>query len=555
MSAANDTDGASRRSGAEPDASAGRASARRLPRAFAWLLLGALVLRLALVLAPPEDLFEKGAPNQEEILRGIAAVELIDGPVAPLFDYQVNHFWGGSLVTSFLAVPVFLVFGAKLWALRLVGIGFALASVYFAFVLLDRFASRRAAWIGASLLAFAPPGYAYLTCMVFGTHLESNALALWLAWTWFEWRAHDRGGAWRTASFGVASGFALYFGYGLLVVLLLIATFEFARDKRFLFRRDMWPYAGGFLVGFAPWIAYAAHHGFRGFDVYDAGIFEHFVEGVTRGTSLDLQGLVRVSPLDKVGAMVTTDFPRALWFEGALGVDTLVVGRVLTGLLVLALMVVAWRVRGEIAAYVSGIVTRSAWKERPSLGVFALGFVALYVVAWGASDFSIGAAGFVLDYRYLMPFWPFLCVAVGIGAAACLERRGVVRVATTALVLLVPLASAGSTLARCRPAFANEAIAMPATSTKWFVRQLVVRFGEDPRRMVSVVERIETRRTGEARDGLLQWIGTGLRALGAGPEGDARERAKRVMYRRTLRTLYERASPNERAWYAPAPTR
>src|SRR5688572_23678637 len=93
------------------------------------LFLGAVALallpRLAIVLSPRADLFGppvQGEPNigiGEEWTRGDVAMELLDGPLLSLIDYQYAHFFGGSLVSGVVAAPFFALFGPTLWALKL----------------------------------------------------------------------------------------------------------------------------------------------------------------------------------------------------------------------------------------------------------------------------------------------------------------------------------------------------------------------------------------------------------------------------------------------------
>src|SRR6202008_3267965 len=155
--------------------------------ALAVLLALALLPRLCVLLAPQADLYRQrhAAPQSrpfisvgEEATRGSVALEIVRGPLLPVLDYQYATFFGGSTVVAVLAAPLFAVFGPRLWALKAVPIGFHLAAVVLLFLILDRFASRRAAWIGGILMALPPPGYTIITTVAWGSHMESNALAL-----------------------------------------------------------------------------------------------------------------------------------------------------------------------------------------------------------------------------------------------------------------------------------------------------------------------------------------------------------------------------------------
>lgn len=533
------------------------AKPRRTWIALTVLLFAAFLLRAAVVFAPPSDVFEKEEVNQEELLRGIAAQELLEGPVAPLFEYQVNHFWGGSLVVSVVAVPFYAVFGSRIVALRLVGVLFALAAVYFAFRLLDRFAGRTAAWIGASLMALSPPGYTYLSCMVFGTHMESNAFALLLACLYFEWRAAERSGFSRTALLGFASGFAMWFGYGLLLVLLLFAVFEWFEDPWFFARKRALAWIAGFAIGFMPWILYGLECGFRGFDVYEAGILDHFVHGVKYGTAVDMHGVVRFSVFEKAARMFDVDYPEALWFHESLGIETLDIGRAVTLGILATVVSVGWRARKHLLGVVSAVTQRFFGREphgrlrgdARDLGLFAFAFTVLFFVAYVATDFAIGTRNFVLSFRYLMPIWPFVALCLGIGLAKLVEERGFVRVAALVGVIAFAGLSTASTLDRCRPETIASNWERPGSSPIWFARLVMLHFGTDAEKMSRVIQNIEEKRTPEEQATLFRYIGKGLSTYGRGDGENAKERARNVLYRRTLAALEARAKPEHRAFF------
>ena len=194
------------------------------PKAWTWILLLvalAFVQRAGIVLAPKAYLYGQPAGGDlgikfgEEIARGNVAADLIEGPVLPLIEYQYAHFFGGSLVVGILAVPSFLLFGPSLWALKLVPVLVHLAGVLLLFRLLDRHASRRAAVFGGLLYALSPPGYAQLTTVAWGSHVESNALALAALSLYLDLRGSERP---LRARFwlGLLLGFGLYFGCWLL---------------------------------------------------------------------------------------------------------------------------------------------------------------------------------------------------------------------------------------------------------------------------------------------------------------------------------------------------
>jgi hypothetical protein len=502
------------------------------PSPWKWLvllLLATVAVRLCVILMPPTALFEKGAVPHEEILRGNATKDLMEGPVAPIEDYQVNHFWGGSLLMSFLAIPCFWLLGPTVVAMRLPSILFAVGAVVFAFLLLDRFASRRVAWYGAILMAFAPPGYAIVGSTVYGTHLESNTLALMLAWLYLEYVAHDRRGPWRALSFGLACGFGLWFGYGLLLVLVTLLLLEFLNDKLFFARRWFWLIALGFLAGFSPWIRYRLDHPGRGFDVYDISIAQHFVVQLQRGTAPT-----------KCLEFFTIDWPMSHWFQDALYVDGLFLGRVLV-LASLALAAVAlWAWRASIASAGRALFSAARRQVEPTPLLFAAIFVALFFPAYIFSDFTIGGRDMALNFRYLMPLWPFTVVMMALGLDVLASRGPNGPLTARVVIVAFALLGAGGTLASCQPSKARANWSTPGYSFEYFVRFVIQRFGTDAEMMKPVIARIDATRSDAEAERLYRAIAKGLRILSRDyPNQSSDDEGLHRMHRNMLQVLSE----------------
>lgn len=545
---------------------------------LALLLVACAVLRGFLIFAPPDDYFERGEVPHEELLRGTAAQELLDGPLAPIQRYQVNNFWGGSLVVSMLATGPYALFGPKVVALRLVALAFGLACVAILFLMLYRHAGARAAWIGAVLLAFAPPGYAMSSGTLYGTHVEANALALLVAWLVLENRAAERGpdGArttwsrqiwsrqiwsrpmwsrpmWSRFALGAAAGFALWFGFSLILVLAVWLVHELAVDRAFFVRRRMIPIAAGFLVGFWPWIRYQLVHGWSGLDVYDAGLVSHLTYGLSRGRALE-----------KLLDAVSRAGPGSFCFRDTLLVDGLWVGRALVCVALAAVVRCAWIARADLAALVRGVVrgvVRGNLPGRPAAratpATFALGFLLLFTLTYVLSAFDAAGRDWIFDWRYLMPPVPFVCVAAGIaGADLALRGRSAAR-RVTVVTAVIALACGLATVRQARPSRFQSNLATPGASSTQLVRFLVRNCGSDPEEAVLVAARIVERREGTARDELLAAFGRGLRVMSqppprtAGPESamskeerTARRRAE--AYARSVDAV-EQSLPPDRA--------
>lgn len=502
----------------------------RIPwKELALLLVACALLRGWLVLAPPDDFFERGAVPHEELLRGTVAQDLLDGPVAPIQRYQVNNFWGGSLVVSFLATGPYALFGAKLVALRAVAVAIGVACVALLFVLLHRHASARAAWIGAGLLAFAPPGYAMSSCTLYGTHVEANACALLVAWLVLEeQRAPKR---WLAFALGASAGFALWFGFSLLPVLAVWIAHEFARDRLFFARRRALVLALGFVAGFWPWIRYQLVHGYSGLDVYDRGLGHHLANGILRG-----------QVAEKLLTTFSTSGPMSFCFRETLVVPGTWIGRALIVIAFAVVVRAAWIARPQIVALARGVRRGKAGARATPL-TFALAFLALFTVMYGASTFDIDVRDWIFDLRYLMPPVPFVCLAAGVVAAELARHGAGRRTATTVLAATIALACAASTLRHARPERFESNWAEPGASQAQLLRFLARTIGPEPEEAVFVAQRIWDRREPPLRDQLLAGFGRGIRALAAIPAGTESDERRRAATARAAELVPARLPP------------
>lgn len=519
------------------ESSATPAGSARVPWGrLALLLLACTLLRGYLVLAPPDDFFERGAVPHEELLRGVAAQDLLDGPLAPVQRYQVNNFWGGSLVVSIVAMAPYAVFGAKLVALRAVAVLFGVACVAILFVLLHRHAGRRAAWIGATLLAFAPPGYAMSSCTLYGTHLEANAVALLVAWLVLEEQRGRSGPAprWLTTALGFSAGFALWFGFSLIPVLGAWVLHEFARDRLFLLRPRAVFLGLGFLAGLSPWIRYQLVHGYSGLEIYDHGFGYHLTNGIVRG-----------QVLEKLLTTFSTTGPMSFCFRETLPVPGTWVGRALACVALAVVVRCVWNARPDFVRIARGI-SRGESGARVTPATFALAFLALFTVTYALSTFDVAARDWIFDLRYLMPPVPFVCLAAGLVGAELATRSARWRLSTTAGAVAIAAVCAVSTLRHAHPERYEENLAAPGTSQGQLLRFLARTFGPEPDEAVLVAQRILARREPPLCDELLAGFGKGVRALASLPATDAEGERRRAACVRTL-DLVPRSLPPDAA--------
>jgi hypothetical protein len=237
--------------------SSAAALARR--HALALLVLGLLALRLGTVLTSVERV-----AYDEELYRGTIAKELLEGPKASLWDYQADHYQGGSLVVGALAAPAFRVLGPSLAALKLVPLAFAAAVLVVLFAFLRRFFGERAAVAGGLLYVVAPPGPTYQSLIAMGFHTESVLFSglMLLGWYGFVLGASDRT-AW-LGLFGLAAGAGLSFTPITGVTAVGCAASALGLRPRRPGPRETTALLVGLALGLLPWAAYNATHGLAG---------------------------------------------------------------------------------------------------------------------------------------------------------------------------------------------------------------------------------------------------------------------------------------------------
>lgn len=494
------------------------------------LLLGALLVRLAVMWMPGDQMFENGNLPYEELVRGNAAQDMLRGTLLPLFDYQLNVFSGGSLFVSMLAAPLFAVLGPTLNVLRLVSLVFSIPLVLLVFLLVRRKCSLRSAVVAAALCAFGPPGFLFISCTVFGAHPEQTAISVLLAWLWFSWNDAGREGKGLSFLLGLAIGFGLWFSYGLCLIVGILLLQNLATTRLRGPRASDLLLGLGFVIGFAPWVVNALTHDGSAFQIYDASIADHLHSGLQQGGTLG-----------KAAHLLAKDGPDAFWMHGAWEGGGLAVARILLGAFCVVILWCAWSSRAELRGFLRALFLRQPGYQA-SLRVVALCFVFAWFGAYVLTDFEVDWYVWVQGYRYLVPFWPFMAIVIGI-AVEDLARRGRVLVPAFA-VALVCVTHTTFTLVQCRPARWTEQWAAPGTKHLWHLRTIVLRFGWDEKTMGHVLRRaIETREPAE-RTALVEAVAGGIAKYAVEPALDPKWAARQPGFQRTLAALAD-SGPEE----------
>ncbi len=432
--------------------------------ALTCALIAALV-RLVVILMPPEDLKWGGFVWNEEWLRGNVAHELLHGQLVPLPDHAVG-LWGGVLAVGAMAAPFFAVFGDVLPALRMACIPFPMIEAAAAFALLHRLAGPRAAWAGGLMLAVAAPGPILDSVLAQGTHQHFQALVL--AWMWFATDVRSRGrGTLAHGVLGASLGLMLYFGGSMLIAVAV--AFDL------LFDRSWWRSArlvaarvGGFLIGCAPLVFARARS-----PETALGIYGHSPAGLAFGGGDE--------PLTRFVDLFARHIPEAFWVRGSAGYAI--------GLAWMITLFALW----ALAAW--------AWRrQRDPAYVALLAYPVIFVGIWAVSPLVRGEEDHIVALRYVLPLIAVLSLTSGLA----IERIGRThpRVATSIVAALLVLAVA-TLVPKLEPSAAAENWRTPGARPAGVARVYLWRNGADLAALEGFLARVDERRSGAERQAVL----------------------------------------------------
>ena len=140
---------------------------------LAVLCLAFILVRLPIILTSMDKIFDVN-----ELYVGTIAKELIEGPSLPLFDYQLTHIKGGTLLAGIFVVPFFWLFGQSYFVLKLAALLVSLMILAVTYLFLWRFFSKRIAVIAGTLMTISAPLYTLFSLTLYGREHESILFAM-----------------------------------------------------------------------------------------------------------------------------------------------------------------------------------------------------------------------------------------------------------------------------------------------------------------------------------------------------------------------------------------
>jgi 4-amino-4-deoxy-L-arabinose transferase-like glycosyltransferase len=448
-------------------------------RAILVLLAIAAVVKLAVLVMPPEEISRAGIPQPEEWRRGMAAQEWLDGPLLPYLDYQQGHFQGGTLLTIGLDAISYALFGGSPLTMRLPNLLYDWVTIACLFLVVDRLASRRAAWIAGLLAAVPSPGYQMVGSMAWAAHNEANAFAMALLCLWVRHVFGGRNRPHQSFFLGVVAGLALWYHYALVVWLAPMLIIEFLRDRRAWIRPAMGLRLAGLVVGLLPWWAYNLTHDWKGL----GGIYGRSAAGHFQDSAADIAATF--------SKLITHFLPHSLYLPHLGGLGPIL------EVLLFTLFALAWLVvsLGALRAFV---------REREVRAELVLfGYVVLWTFLYTFGTFH-GEDWWVSGYRYMMPLHPVAWIATGLVLVRAPLR---VQYVATGCMLFV---FAAGTVSFLRPDHAHANATAPGHIRAGLGRFLFLRAGEEPDVLVGVMHKALAEREPAEAEEILFTLGNCL---------------------------------------------
>ncbi len=203
----------------------------------------------------------------EEGVRGILAKHILEGNNTQAHLSYIHLYGLGSVVSSFMAVPLFLLFGVSTISLRLVPLIFSIGILVILFTFTNKFFSRKVALLTSLLYIFSIPSYFRYSLYCVANHHDILFFDILIFFVFFSIFFNskrkalplDRYGYW--IILGVLSGLAIAYHVSAFIFVLVIMFYWYLFDKLFFLRVQFLIFVVSFTVGISP-LLYAIFSGY-----------------------------------------------------------------------------------------------------------------------------------------------------------------------------------------------------------------------------------------------------------------------------------------------------
>lgn len=377
----------------------------------------------------------------EESYRWVVAHELMTAPSQPFLDYQADHYQGGSLVMSLLAIPFFAIFGESMIALKLSAVTVSTGILATLYLLGRCFFGRSVGLIVALAYLAGPPLVGFSGLAVMGSHGETVLFSLLMFSLFLGLLSGRLRGARSWAALGFVSGFGIWFCYTTGLSLLACGLTWLLLRRPPGAKQIGWATAG-VLVGLVPWFIYNVRYGFVG--------MVRVLEIFGLGDPIDPWQAQSVSA--KLVQLIVQDLPTGLMAPLSTDLSTsttvaltLAFGIPLIVALALSLVRAAMVLRKRAFRNRPGACLESTEEGELELVFVIYGLV--FLMFFLLSSFTVDPDLGVVVYRLFTPPAVLLMFPAAISFARLLHRGGWLRVVAMATCGFVLTASAVGTTA------------------------------------------------------------------------------------------------------------
>ena len=363
------------------------------------IILSILLLYTRFFYLPKSLYISSPVYNNEPLWHGTMAKDLIDGlKGSSFFEYQYTGYEGGSLLAGFLTVPFFIIFGDSFFSLSLVPILFALGTLIILYLFLLKYFGHIVAFIAGLLFVFTPRMFVFRQVCAYADHVEAIFFTFLMLYLFFEIFMADKRKkkTFLFASFGLVSGFAIYYFYNTVIAFVVCALFWIIVDRRTLVGRRFLVSIVCFFVGLSPWLLYNIRSGFS--NGFNFPSYENSGNTISIFDVLHNNIIAQVTPSFKIffaqfKDLFFLDYPYMLSGD-------LYYYMILAFLAIFLLINLKYLVT---SVFRSRVVSQKCLRE-----MFIASYISLYIVLWLLYPARIKPE------HYLYPLYPFLFIAIGI---------------------------------------------------------------------------------------------------------------------------------------------
>ena len=370
-----------------------------------------LVLALSILVRLPILFTSESHLRSDEACVGLMAKHIVTRGESPVFLYG-QFYGGGHAIVAYIAALPFHIWGRSATLLTAITMSFSVGAVLVFYLICQRYFGNKVAITAALLYAIAPP--ALSASFLVNGNMVTMFLSLIGLWLFMELYLRRKGEIPRAFALGAVTGLAYYgMDFALLYRLTYIALC-LAADRKLLFSRKGVAMGFGFILGAMPLIIYNATHDFA-----------HLKYMFSRGN---------VAALDSLHAfrdMWLSDLPAFFsWYIDDYGQVVSWASWLLYGVFLCSLVALLYDHRRDIRR----LLSFRSQSTGISPAVFPLAFVAVFVVTYCLSPFSLAA---LRTPRYFMPLYPFVALMTALVALRLFAQGPFGRIPAALLIGIV----------------------------------------------------------------------------------------------------------------------